>query len=87
LNGAVRISWRIEPVLHPSSPIAIHRREAGDSFDFNVRHGRALQAQAARECIDLLWSLFGWTRRRGATRRPPWQVVWPVAEPSACDRS
>jgi hypothetical protein len=74
-------------VLQPSSPIAIHRREAGDSFDFDVRHGRALQAQAARECIDLSWSLFGWTRRRGATRRPPWQVVWPVAEPSACDRS
>jgi hypothetical protein len=73
-------------VLQPSSPIAIHRRQAGDSFDFNVRHGRALQAHAARECIDLLRSLFGSARREGATRRPPWQVVWPVVEPSACDR-
>jgi hypothetical protein len=74
-------------VSQPSSPIAIHDREASDSFDFNVRHGRALQAHAARECMELLLALFGGPRRTRAARRPPWETVWPVAAPNERARS
>ncbi|MGH6900552.1 MAG: hypothetical protein ACREJ5_29050 [Geminicoccaceae bacterium] len=64
-----------------SNGIAIHRREAGDSFDFHARYGRALHAQAARECLAMLLTRLRSLRRR-RTRRPPWEVVWPVTEPS-----
>jgi hypothetical protein len=43
--------------------IAAGHREAGDSFDFHARHGRALQARAARESMQALLTLF---RSRGA---------------------
>ena len=57
------------------------RREAGDSVDFHARHGRALQARAAREGMEMLLTLFrAWRRRRLAPRSRGWHVEWP-AEP------
>jgi hypothetical protein len=53
-------------------------REAGDSIDFYVRHGRALHAEAMREGFEMLRR---WLRSR-MHRRPapatPWETVWPV---------
>lgn len=70
---------------HPES-FAPHRRQAGDSIDFHARHGRALQARAARESLEMLFGLFRSLGRRGATRQPYWETVWPAAEPSHCAR-
>ena len=57
--------------------IAVNRREAGDSIDFNARHGRALHAQGAREGMELLLKLFrSWRLRRVAPHRG-WYVEWP----------
>jgi hypothetical protein len=61
------------------SAIAIHGRKAGDSIDFCARYGRTLHAQAARECLEMLLTLYPSLRRR---RRTPWQVVWPAPKPT-----
>jgi hypothetical protein len=67
--------------------IAINRREAGDSIDFNARHGRVLQARAAREATEVLLAPFrSWRRRRIASRRD-WHVEWPAGpQTSRCGR-
>ena len=67
--------------------IAVNRREAGDSIDFNARHGRALQARAARDAMEVLLAPFrSWRRRRIASRRA-WQVEWPAGpQTSHCSR-
>jgi hypothetical protein len=67
--------------------IAVNRREAGDSIDFHARHGRALQARAAREGMEVLLGPFrSWRRRRIASRQG-WQVEWPVGpQTSHCGR-
>jgi hypothetical protein len=58
-------------------------REAGDSFDFHARHGRALQARAAREGMEALLTWFRSWRRRRAAAGGGWHVEWPTAhEPS-----
>jgi len=72
-------------MLQPWNGLAIGGREAGDSIDFHARYGRALHAQAARESLGMLLTLFRSQRRR-ATRRPPWEIVWPAAGPSRCGR-
>lgn len=74
-------------MLRSEAAIAVHRREAGDSFDFNARHGRALQAQAAREALEALLKLFrSW---RDSVPRRGWQMEWPVGGPQTghCGRS
>jgi len=68
-----------EEDLAVSNAAAAKPREAGDSVDFYVRHGRALHAQAMWEMLRSLWRSLG---RRRATRGPAWKVIWPVAEPS-----
>ena len=74
-------------VMSGQSAIAVGRREAGDSFDFHARHGRALQARAAHEGMQVLLTLFrSWRRRRVAPRRG-WHVEWPGArQTSHCSR-
>jgi hypothetical protein len=69
------------------SAIVFSGREAGDSFDFHARHGRALQARAAREGMRVLLDLWRTSsRRRGAAGRG-WQVEWPVGpQTSQCGR-
>jgi hypothetical protein len=65
-------------LVSSQTAIIAGRREAGDSLDFHVRHGRALQARAAREGIELLLTLLrSWRRPRAAPRG--WHVEWPVA--------
>ena len=49
--------------------IAFNHREASDSIDFNTRHGRALQAQAARESMAVLFDLL--RPRRSRRIAPP----------------
>jgi hypothetical protein len=71
-------------VSQQSSTIAIHGREAGDSIDFHARYGRVLHAQAARESLEMLLTLFRSLRRR--TRHTPWQNVWPATEPGCSAR-
>jgi hypothetical protein len=86
-GSLVNPNEREERSMAHQAAITAGHREAGDSLDFHVRHGRALQARAARECTELLLMLFrSWRRRRGAPRRG-WQVEWPV-EPqgSHCGR-
>lgn len=58
--------------------IAFSHREAGDSFDFDARHGRALQARAAREAMAMLLTLLRSWRRRRAAPYGGWRVQWPV---------
>jgi hypothetical protein len=55
-------------------------REAADSIDFYVRHGRALHAQAMREGLEKLRSwLRSWMQPDPRqARRTPWATVWPV---------
>lgn len=72
--------------MSQSETFAPHRRQAGDSIDFHARHGRALQARAARESIEMLFGLLPWPGRRRATRQSYWEKVWPAAEPSHCAR-
>jgi len=72
-------------MLQPWNGLAMGGREAGDSIDFHARYGRALHAQAARESLGMLLTLFRSQRRR-STRRPPWEIVWPTADPSRCGR-
>jgi hypothetical protein len=74
------VSRQSSKVAFPSA-IAIHGREAGDSIDFHACYGRALQAQAAGETLDLLLSWFRSLQRRHI-RRTPWQVVWPAFDPN-----
>jgi hypothetical protein len=81
-RGRVGSTRRIEAVLHHANGIVAHGREAGDSIDFHARHGRVLHARAARESLEMLRALFRSPRRRRASRRPPWETVWPAAEPS-----
>jgi hypothetical protein len=68
--------------------ITAGQREAGDSLDFHVRHGRALHARAAREGLAALLTMLRASRRqrRLSTRRGG-HVEWP-AEPqgSHCGR-
>lgn len=67
--------------------IAINRRAADDSIDFNARHGRALQAQAAREGMQVLLAPFRSWRRRRITSRRGRHVQWPVGpQTSHCSR-
>jgi hypothetical protein len=67
--------------------IVVSGREAGDSFDFHARHGRALQARAAREAMEVLLTLFSSRRRRRVAPRPGWHVEWPVRpQTSHCTR-
>jgi hypothetical protein len=73
-------------VLHHANGIVIHGREAGDSIDFHARHGRALHAQATRESLEMLLAVFRPPGRHRASRRPPWEAVWPTAEPSHSGR-
>ena len=51
--------------------ITAGQREAGDSLDFHVRHGRALHARAAREGLAALLTMLRASRRqrRLSTRR------------------
>jgi hypothetical protein len=71
--------------LPVSNAAPVKPREAGDSFDFYVRHGRAVHAQVVRESLEML---LAWFRSRYASsgRGPPWEVVWPVSEASGCGR-
>jgi hypothetical protein len=71
--------------MFQSETFAPHRRQAGDSIDFHARHGRALQARATRESLDMLFGLLRSVGRRRATQ-PYWETVWPAAEPSHCAR-
>jgi hypothetical protein len=66
-----------DTVVSCQAAIAAGHREAGDSFDFHARHGRALQARAARESMQGLLTLFRSWRRRRATARQAWHVDWP----------
>lgn len=84
--GAGQVAQEDPAVLQQSSSIALHHREAGDSLDFCARYGRALHAQAARECLDMLRSLFRSPQRQDSSRRPGWEVVWPARERSHCGR-
>ena len=71
--------------MSSESVIVFNRREAGDSVDFHARHGRALQARAAREGMQVLLTLFR-GRRRVAARRG-WHVEWPAGpQTSHCSR-
>ena len=66
--------------------IAGHR-EAGDSIDFHARHGRALQARAAREGLAVLLTLFRSWRRRRIAGRGAWHVEWPAGpQATRCGR-
>jgi hypothetical protein len=65
------------PVMSSRAAIVAGRREAGDSFDFDARYGRALQARAARESMQGLLTLFRSRRRRAAAARG-WRVDWPT---------
>jgi hypothetical protein len=60
--------------------ITLGRRQAGDSLEFHARYGRALQARAAREAVQLLFELV--RSRRGAPPRH-WRVEWPVTPRAA----
>lgn len=60
------------------SKIVIHGREAGDSLDFDVRHGRALHARAVRECLEMLLTRLRSRRRRGSSGHRAWEVAWPA---------
>jgi hypothetical protein len=67
--------------------IAINGREADDSIDFNARHGRALQARAAREGMEVLLAPFRSWRRRRIAFRGGWHVEWPAGpQTSHCGR-
>ena len=81
------IDQQEDPVVSSQSAIAVGRREAEDSFDFHARHGRALQARAAREGMQVLLTLLrSWRRRRVAPRRG-WHVEWPGGpQTSHCSR-
>jgi hypothetical protein len=57
--------------------IVFHGREAGDSLDFDLRHGRALHARAVRECLEMLLTRFR-SRRRRPTSHRAWEVAWPA---------
>ena len=73
--------------MSSESAIAFNRREAGDSLDFHARHGRALQARAAREGIKVLLTLLRSWRRRRVTPRRGWYVEWPAgSQTSHCSR-
>ena len=61
-----------------SNVIVAHDRAAGDSVDFHARHGRALQARATREAIELVLALYRSWRHRGAIKQRGWQVEWPT---------
>jgi hypothetical protein len=66
--------------------IAVGHRDAGDSIDFNARHGRALHARATREGMQVLVARFRSLRRRIAPRRG-WHVEWPAGpQTSHCGR-
>jgi hypothetical protein len=78
-RGTEPVSQQSSNVAFPSA-IAIHGRAAGDSIDFHARYGRSLQAQAARECLEMLLSR--WQSLRRHRSRTPWQVVWPAPEPT-----
>ena len=73
--------------MSSETAIVFSRREAGDSVDFHARHGRTLQARAAREGMKVLLTLFrSWRRRRFAPRRG-WHVEWPTGpQTSHCSR-
>ena len=73
-------------MFHQPATFATHRRQAGDSIDFHARHGRALQARAARESLEMLFGLLRSVGRRRATAQTYWETVWPAAEPSHCAR-
>ena len=81
------IDQQEDSIVSSETAIAFNRREAGDSLDFHARHGRALQARAAREGMEALLTLFrSWRRRRGAPRRG-WHVEWPAGpQTSHCSR-
>jgi hypothetical protein len=67
--------------------IAAGHREAGDSFDFHARHGRALQARAARESMQALLTLFRSSRRGRAAAHQGWHADWPTRrQTSHCGR-
>jgi hypothetical protein len=68
---------RIEPVLRQPRTIVFHGREAGDSLDFDVRHGRALHARAVRECLEMLLTRLRSRRRRPSGHRA-WETAWPA---------
>ena len=88
-DGLVRgsIDQQEDSVVSSETAIAFKRRKAGDSVDFHARHGRALQARAAREGMEVLLTLFrSWRRRRFAPRRG-WHVEWPAGpQTSHCSR-
>jgi hypothetical protein len=65
-------------IVSSESAITLRRRQAGDSLDFHARHGRALQARAAREGIEALLSPLRMWRRNRIARGRGWHVQWPV---------
>ena len=74
-------------IVSSESAITLSRRKAGDSLDFHARHGRALQARAAREGIEALLAPWGMWRRSRVARARGWHVEWPAgAQASHCTR-
>jgi hypothetical protein len=53
-------------------------REAGDSIDFYVRHGRVLHAQAMREGLEKVRSWLRSRMRARPAQGTPWETVWPI---------
>jgi len=63
------------------------QREADDSVDFHARHGRALQARAAREGLEALLTLLRSWRRHHVSSCCGWRVEWPAErQASHCGR-